>query len=330
MHRRTLPSTCTQLRITALSGSAVAANLPATGLIPLPEKLLIVPWGTTADLSGNPVICDDHTLTVLAANQTQHGFEEIALDFAHNTVGEPDAKDGKPQFVAGYGKLSAVEGEGIYFIPTIWTPEGETAYRGRHYRDLSPTIARDDKGRVTFIHSVALCRQGQLPNLHAYSASPSTPPLITDHSTLNTNMDYKALLCKMLRLPADATDEQITAAATAAAEKPAETPEVKLEVEPMAAQSAIIARLDQIERNSIVDRAATAGKVIPLSAEQIAATPVDTLRSMVEKLPSNVVPLSATVPAPGTAAPAVKALSAEEKLICQQLNITEEAYLKTL
>jgi phage I-like protein len=328
MHRRTLPSTCTQLRITALSGSAVAANLPATGAIPLPEKLLIVPWGTTADLSGNPVICDDYTISVLAANQTAHGFEEIALDFAHSTVGEPDAKEGKPQFVAGYGKLSAVAGEGIYYIPTIWTPEGEASYTGRHYRDLSPTIARDEQGRVTFVHSVALCRQGQIPNLHAYSA-PAQPTIPTKQ-----NMNYKALICKMLGLPEDATDEQITAAATAAAveEKSASATEEKPApaVDPMAANNVIIARLDQIERNAIIDRAAAAGKVIPLSAEEVNAMAPNTLRSMVEKLPSNVVPLSATVPAPGTGVPAVKALSAEEKLICQQLNITEEQYLKTL
>jgi phage I-like protein len=324
MHRRALPGQSTQLRITALSGSAVAAALPATGPIPLPEKLLIVPWGTTADLSGNPVICDDHTLTVLAANQTQHGFEEIALDFAHSTVGEPDKKNGEPQFVAGYGKLSAVAGEGIYYIPSIWTPQGESAYTGRHYRDLSPTIARDDKGRVTFIHSVALCRQGQIPNLHAYSA-PDQPTIPTKQ-----NMNYKALICKMLGLPEDATDEQITAAATAAAEKKPEPAEAPPAVDPMSANNAIIARLDTIERNNIVDRAVTAGKVIPLSAEQIAATPIDTLRSMVEKLPSNVVPLSATVPTPGTGTPPVKALSAEEKIICAQLNISEEQYLKTV
>jgi len=325
-------TTRTQHRITALSTGAATATAQ-TGRIPLPPALLILPWGETKDLSGRPVICNATTLAQLATNQAAQGFEEIALDFNHSTVStETEKEEGKPKYVAGYGTLSVVEGKGVYFHPTSWTPEGEAAYTGRHYRDLSPTIGRNDKDEVTFIHSVALCRQGQIPNLTAFSAV--TPlaietPQTSTTTTTSTMPDYRALLVKLLKLADDASDEAIIAAADAA------KTEVETEIEtdpnkvtPMSAD-AVIARLDRIEKTALVDNATRAGKVIPLSATEIETTPLETLRSICDRI-APTVPLSSTTPAPGstgTGPGAVTALSAQQKLICQNLGITEAQFL---
>lgn len=313
--------TRTQLRLTALGG-----NVPS-GVIPLPNKLLILKWGEATDLEGRPVIVNATTLSELAANQKKHGFEEVALDFNHSTV-KPlaEAEQGKPIYVGGYGTLSVVEGEGVYYHPTSWTPDGESAYTGRHYRDLSATIARNDKNEVTFIHSVALCRNGQIDGITAFSA-PSTIPSTNQDNTMQADNKYLALLLTILGLPTDATDEQITAAADTFGkkEKAEDTPAAAApeNVEPL---SAVMSRLDAMERMQIVDAATREGKVIPLSAEQISATPATTLRDMVSKLPVTV-PLSAAgVPRPGSATPAVTALSAEELTICTKLGITPEDF----
>ncbi len=327
----------TQPRSTALSQGAatvpMTAGHPITGRLPLPARLLILPWGESKDLSGRPVICNQVTLADLATNQAAHGFEEIALDFNHSTVDTKQEKEeGKPKFVAGYGTLSVVENEGVYFTPTSWTPEGEAAYTGRHYRDLSPTVGRNEKGEVTFIHSVALCRQGQIPNLTAYSAvtplAIETTPTTTTHSS--TMPDYRSLLIKILKLADDATDEAIVAAVDSAkTETETEIKTTTPETTPMSADQVTIARLDRIEKNMIVENATRAGKVIPLSAAEIATTPLETLRSICDRIQPTV-PLSASTPAPGSTAtaPATTALSAEEKLICQNLGISEADYLK--
>ena len=83
---------------------------------------------------------------------------------------------------------------------------------------------------------------------------------------------------------------------------------------------------DAIERENIVERATAAGKVIPLSADEIAATPIATLKSMVEKIPATV-PLSATTPSKD-GKPALKPLSATEIAVCKNLRISEEDYRK--
>lgn len=305
------------------------------GLLPLPSALVIARWGESERVGGGKVIVGPKTLAALAANQEKAGFGEIALDFAHNTYETgPDGKPAKPREpipVAAYGTLSVQEGVGIVFTPTRWTPEGKQFYQGGHYRDLSPTIAQDDNGEVLFVHSVALCRQGQVHGLHAYAATLEIE--IEDNQSANTKkMDPKALLLKILGLPETATDEEIMAAAdalkpmaAATPDKPAAKPE-----ESDAALTAMAARLDTLERQQLVNQAAASGKVIPLSAEALAALPLNALSALIDGLPANQVPVkpNTTATGPADAGGKLTPLSAEDKAVCAQLGLTEEQFRK--
>jgi phage I-like protein len=311
-----------------------------TGSIPLPERLLILPWGENRALDGSPIVVNETTAQVLAANQAKIGAGEVPLDFEHNTV-EFDEKGKRkkttePKPVAGYGTLSVVPGEGIYYTPVSWTDEGQKFYTGGHYRDLSATpLPEKGTGVVLAIDSVALCRKGQIEGVHAFSAA----RLVTlsallcpeSESETETTMDpYKAALLKLLKLPETATDEEIAAAQTAAekgVDKPAETPGTPT---PLSAE----ARLDQIERRQvegerrqILDGAKAAGKIIPLSADAINALPLDTLRTVVDGLTPGQVPITATTPGAGAdSAPALKALSADELTACRLLGVDPKRY----
>lgn len=302
------------------------------GRIPLPAQLIICPWGESRDLAGNPVIVNETTLAELAANQSKYGFEEVALDFSHNTTPKTDAEGNpvpaaEPLPIAAMGRLSAERGKGIIFTPTSWTPEGEQFYCGRHYRDLSPTVGKNSNGEVNFIHSVALTRAGQINGLHAYSAGlpaltnlQTTPTHIMENETTAT--DYKALLLQKLSLDPSATDEQIVAAMSAAPEVPETTPMSAAAA--AAATPQIIdlsARLDQIEKDNLIAEAVRAGKVIPLSAESISGTPKSVLKEIIAATPATV-PLSATTPA--AVVPATKALSSEEALVAARFGYTAE------
>lgn len=329
---------------TALLASAIPCGADAAAdRLALPERLLICPWGDSKALDGTPVICDATTLAVLSANQAKIGRNEVALDFEHNTYGAiEDGKRVKPKEpvpVAGYGTLSVVDGEGIYYTPLSWTPEGSDYYCGKHYRDLSPNVIRDKDGRVIAVHSVALTRAGQIEGLHAFSAdsldgickalsagshSPIHKPSHNTHA-----MDYKTILLKVLGLPETATDEEIAAAAEKEAkEDDTSTPDGN-DAGDTSGATALSARMDAFERNQLLQGAAAAGKLIPLSAEAVAALPLATLKIMVDGLKPGAVPLSANTAGNAkveTADP--KALSAEEKETCRLLGVSEEAFLK--
>jgi phage I-like protein len=98
--------------------------------------------------------------------------------------------------------------------------------------------------------------------------------------------------------------------------------------------AAMSARLDALEathatqtRQALVDQASREGKVIPLSAEIIATTPVAVLSAMVAGLPANVVPMQTTT---GKELPSEKTavLSADEKGAAKRLGLSEAEYLK--
>lgn len=324
-------------------GASAGVCSPQKGLLPLPAEIVICPWGASKDLTGADVIVNDVTVAELAANQSKYGFDEIALDFNHATVPGTD-KDGQPVKpreplpIAAMGSLTVVPHKGIIFRPLSWTPEGETYYSGRHYRDLSPTVGRNEKGEVTFVHSVALTRNGQIHNLHAYSATAGLPalttlstPLPTHTTTMDNNTpDYRALLLSVLKLDDAATDEQIIAAAST----PLSAPEKKEEEVPaataMAASTtpenlvAFNARLDSLERDNLVSEATRAGKLIPLSADALKLTPLSVLKDLITQLPAGAVNMTPGTPAKET--PSLKALSADEEIVRQRMGFTLEQW----
>lgn len=328
----TLPTTA-DLSLVALAtgmASAVVGNGEVKkGPLDLPQELVICPWGESRDLDGEPVIVNEVTLAQLAANQTRYGFDEVALDFEHNTVPKRDEK-GKalpiqePAPIAGMGTLSVREGVGIVYQPVSWTTEGEPAFRGRHFRDLSPTVSKNEKGEVIFVHSVALCRNGQIRDLHAFSATLKT----LSQTTLMDTPNYRDLLRTKLNLPEDATDEQLIAGLETLSAVKVE--EQKPEPTPMSAAAvpgdltALAARQDDLEKQMLITQATGAGKVIPLSADALKATPLSVVRELVANAPAGVVPMAAGVPAKEV--PAVKALSAEEKVVAARFGYSEEKW----
>lgn len=302
----------------------------------LPERLLICPWGTSKALDGSDVTVNETTIADLASNQTANGFDEVCLDFNHNTA--PNiTEDGKlkkpkePLPVAAYGSLEVVQGEGIYFIPNHWTTTGEKYFTGKHYKDLSPTVGRNAEGVVVFIHSVALCRQGEIQNLHAFSVNLPTTKQPAKPNTMeneNKDADFRAIAATLLGLDESATDEDIVNAAAAKAEKP--DPEKK-PADPAPATEAsddvkaLSAQFETFQKDQLVKDAAREGKVIPLSAEQIAETPLTTLSSIIENLEPGEVPTQQRTN-DGDDTTKIKALSADEKEVCKNLNITEEKF----
>jgi phage I-like protein len=291
-----------------------------------------------------PVKVGDHTVAALAANQAAMGFDEIALDFNHNSLpGHPNFKP-DPRETAGYGPLEVVPGDGLYLTALSYTPSGNKF--AREYRDLSPSVLLDDDGEVIFCHSVALCPQGEVRGLSFYSvnviealsaatAAPSSKP------KNNTTMDYKKLICLILGLdPASATDTEIEAAAEKfgkeeEAEDDPENPEGEGEAEEpeegkgekikaLSTQVADLVKVvsgltkvhDSSQRDAILQGATRDGKIVPMSARTL---PLEDLRKIVAELPGNQVPLEQRTPENLTALAAGGALPNTQEAEIQRL-----------
>ncbi|MBU4460301.1 MAG: phage protease [Verrucomicrobia bacterium] len=272
------------LRLTAFASAAE-----------LPKRFKILSWGDNKTASGRPARVGGKTLATLSAMQSRMGFEEVALDFEHNTVPGTKAhkESSEPRPVAAYGTLDVVQGEGLFFNVSRWTPEGTRS--ALNFQDLSPAPATDDAGEVIFVHSVALCRNGDVEGLHFVTLSVETG------NQEELVMDYKAILVKLLKLPEAATDADIEKAATAVSE-PAPAPmtakvtDLEGKIVSLTADVAAVKAADlKRQRDAIVSGAVAAGKVIPLTAEQIAAMDLAALSTMVEKLPATV-PLDQRTP----------------------------------
>jgi hypothetical protein len=136
----------------------------------LPGRLKVLGWGRNEATSG-AVILDEVSARLLPGNQREAGFEDVVVDFEHNTVeGAPEwLRTSEPRDVAGYGRVEVVPGEGLYLANVAWTPSGERS--ARNYADLSPAVYIDEERRVLFLHSVGLCRNGAVYDLTFYSAA---------------------------------------------------------------------------------------------------------------------------------------------------------------
>ncbi len=265
----------------------------------LPDRLRVCPWGKTETRKG-VVICNETTLADLPGNQAANKHDRVAFDFQHNTV-----KPGpEPKFVAGYGDPEVVRGEGIYLSNIEYTPEGRAALAGGHYPDISPAVMRNEKGEVIFLHSVGACRQGEIDGLTLFSAGDS-PDLSSfeaedgEDDADPARADLRGVLLGLiaaiapdLEIGEDATDAALAAAAREAAAKlkPAEGDQepAAMSAEMSARFTALEARIESRERRALLDQASREGKVIPLSADEIAQMDLTLLESMIGQLPVTV------------------------------------------
>ena len=196
------------------SGVATIKTLSGLGLAPLasgaaPARLKLFNWGDNPSTQGNFVV-NETTLAAIAANQRAAGFDKVALDFEHNTVpGTPEYnRTQEPRPVAGFGVVEVVRGEGLYLNTIDWRKPDARA----EYVDLSPTVGTNSSGEVTFVHSVALCRNGSVFDLTIETASALSALLGKQHQPQENKMQLTlAALAAMVGLAETATQEDVKA-----------------------------------------------------------------------------------------------------------------------
>lgn len=293
----------------AISNNALAGT-------DLPKKLKLLNWGTNESLKG-PIVVGPLTLSSLAQRQAEHGFEKIGIDYEHQSVpGHPNFKE-PPREYAAYGVPRVVEGEGLFLDEIEWTPSGQE--KARNYLDLSPTPLLE-KGEVVFLHSVALCPQGAVPNLTFFSADFT----ITKSTTKPMNPELLKILSAIFNVPETSSEADLLAAGKTYVEKLAAEEKSEPELKAMSAElKALAAKFEVSERENIINTAVAAGKIVPNSAKDL---PVEKLRALIAELPADQVPLEKRTPDQVKTLSA--SLSATDLKVCQQLGIKPEDFTK--
>lgn len=202
-----------QIKITPVRVDDMTLPLSAEGQ--LPKRIKVLNWGENKNAHGVAVLVGKKLKAALA--DPLHPWRKVALDFEHNTLPGTRAykESSEPRKVAAFGTLDAVEGEGVFLQVEQWTPEG-LAMAG-NYCDVSASPMLDDNGNVEAIHSVALCRNGAVPDMDFVEVALNVDAdfLAGGESPQNqnkeTNMDkLKAFIAKLLGAdPATVTEDEL-------------------------------------------------------------------------------------------------------------------------
>lgn len=249
-----------------------------------PKRLKVLNWGDNQTKKGL-VKVGTTTAQKLPVNQLLYGFDRVALDYEHNTVpGTPEyLRTTEPRKVAAYGVPLVIPGDGLYMDDLIYTPSGEE--NALEFIDLSGAVSQDENGEVVFMHSTALCRHGAALDVSYYS-------ITINPTEKDTNMELKDVVEKL-----DSALAQIAALQKVVdGMKPSDVVETLNVSRTVAGQvtaqgetlKTLAVRLDGFERKALLDKATNAGKVIPLSADEMKTVDLTTLSAMIDKLPVTV------------------------------------------
>ena len=286
----------------------------------LPSRLLICPWGTH-DTGKGVVTCNATTAGLLLRNQAATKRLKVALDFQHNSVETSKTYTGEPLKVAAYGALELVEGEGIYLSALEWTPEGKDHAANGHYPDISPALKLNDQREVIWVHSAGLVRQGEIDGLELFDAGDTINAVLNmglDTGMMNWTASRELLNIFLatvgMEIPDNATYDETKSlaargakkleagmatpeakAAAAATDNPDTNTDTDTEITTMNADEInqlktrlerAEQRADKADKDAIQAKAIAAGKVIPLSAEDIAGFSVEQFSAICDRLPA--------------------------------------------
>lgn len=127
----------------------------SVGAEPVPEQVVIVPWGQVASSNG-PFTVDEESARLVIERFKAHGCD-LPIDYEHQTLGGPYTSPSGQAPAAGWIKrLEARPGEGIV-AHVQWTDPAAEQVAARQYRYLSPVaIVRKSDRKLVALHSVAL------------------------------------------------------------------------------------------------------------------------------------------------------------------------------
>jgi phage I-like protein len=280
---------------------------PALGAAGLPSRVKVLNWGAN-ETSKGPVIVDELTLSHLPQLHRTQNWDQVALDFNHNTERTSPTYEGAAAKVAGYGAIEVVRGDGVYMNLSSWTADGRELAGGGHFKDLSATVLLSADKRVLGVSSVALCQRGAAKDI-LFLSSPWEP---REAAPPQSAEELFEALRSALGLSSDATPAQVadalsTRLMTTEAPNPTESAKTAADqgetiamltasvdamkplVEQVRTLSTELADLrkqgEDRDREMVLSAALNEGKQVPDSAKSLT---IEQLRTLCSELPVTV------------------------------------------
>lgn len=308
-----------------------------------PTRLLVLPKGEHDVRKRGKVICSDVTLTGFTAMQQAIKRTRLALDFEHNTVPGMPAylADKEPRSIAAWADAVPTP-LGIEFTNIEWTPAGLEAWKNKSFQDLSPTCYRAKDGTVLALHSVALCRHGELDGLTIQAASAialsadiaQLTALSASNETTEIMKPTPALIALLTALSVTLSETADEAAVETALLEGAKKIEELSKAKPEAMSAELVALTAEVKqirqgqesgrRTALMAEAAAAGKVIPLSQAALELVSLSILEDMVKTAKPGQVPVKSDNPGGHQNGGEPEAFSAESMETFARYGLSEE------
>lgn len=270
----------------------------------LPKRIRVLKWGENPNAHGVCVRVGEKLKAALA--NPLHPWRKVALDFEHNTLPGTRAYDesAEPRKVAAFGTLDCIENDGVFLSIEKWTPEGRAM--ASNYCDVSASPMLSDTGEVTGIHSVALCRNGAVPEMDFVEVALNVDAdfFEGDASPQNQNKEttmekLKAFIAKLLGAdPATVTEDELVEGLQAKiADAPAPATAMSADTINQAVKSvddkvvALAAKFEALQAERIAERklamiadARRAGRDVKLPEAAVVALSVEDLAEHIKGL----------------------------------------------
>lgn len=264
---------------------------------PAAKAVRLFPAGEfrSADGSGRPVDAPAWRMdAALAANliaRANARSDRKVIDYEHQTLKASD--NGQPAPAAGW--ISALEWrpDGLYMIPD-WTDKAAAMIAGKEYRYISPVFTYDAQGNVLDLLHAGLTNFAGLDGLTDLAA-------LSAHFNLSSTKETHSMkkLLEALGLSADASEDQALAALKGLSDSlaaqagsiaalkaqthdPAKYVPIETHVQTQNALAALTAKVDQDERDMLVETALSDGRILPAQEEYWRAQPVASLKAYLE------------------------------------------------
>lgn len=266
----------------------------------LPEKIKILNWGVNQTAFGD-IEVNDLTLSAIEAQRDADTYRRIVIDFEHQSERNSKNFVPSPRLHAGYGDAICLAGDGLYVEKVAYTPAGNKY--APEYADVSGAVSLIKGTRVVGgLRSVALCPNGAARDMVFLSGDEVHGSEVV---TLATDGDHeRAKLIEQISALNEALKALASDLKTVKDENTLLRDSNKNLIEELqnrvttlsAESSAAVASAERSERLLLLDGAKRDGKILPLSADQCAALPIDDLREIVGRAKAGVVPLVPKTP----------------------------------
>lgn len=263
------------------------AFAPCSALISADSnEIQLLPSGKFKSIDGRPsdtgnwVMNADHAKKIMA----DLAGKEVLIDYEHQTLNA--AINGQKNPAAGWfsgDNLEWREGVGLFAKNVQWTEAALSHINAKEYRYISPYIGYESDGSVSKIWHVALTNWPAIDGMN---------PLVAALSAFNHQQGVQMNIKELLSLPADATEQDIANAIISlkesATQSAALSASTQLTISTLQGQvSALSAKLEQNEKQALIEDGLRAGKLVTATAALAAQWPLATLRDFIAAQPGN-------------------------------------------